>query len=183
MGRLIVISGPSGIGKTTVCNDLLKEMPCLLHSISCTTRLPRPGEHNGNDYFFLSKEEFQQRLAAGKFLEHAIVFDHYYGTDKEWIMTQLAQGKDIILNIDVQGASQIKKSYPEAILIFLMPPSLEELQRRLQGRATDDLEEISKRLDMAKQEMAQVNNYDYTVINDELAETVRKIKEIIGLPE
>lgn len=179
MNRLIVVSGPSGSGKNTICDRLLLSMPQLQYSISCTTRLPRPGEKEGRDYFFLSADEFKRRIAAGRFLEYAVVFDHYYGTDKKWVDDQLAQGKDVLFNIDVQGAAQIREHFSSAVLIFLMPPSLEELQRRLQGRATDDPAEITKRLNKAKEEMGHVAEYDYTVVNDRVDAAVNKIKEIL----
>lgn len=174
---LIVISGPSGSGKTTVCNKLLEEIPALQYSISFTTRSPRPGEEDGRDYFFISKDQFEKRIKENKFLEYATVFGNYYGTDKEWV---LSQEKDILLSIDVQGAGQVKKNYPDAVLIFLMPPSMKSLEERLRQRATDEPQEISKRLNIAKEEMAQVSNYDYTVVNDKLNEAVEKIKAIIS---
>lgn len=173
---LIVISGPSGSGKTTVCNRLLEVMPELQYSISFTTRAARRGEEDGKDYFFISKEEFQKRIKENKFLEYATVFDNYYSTDKDWV---LSQDKDVLLSIDVQGAAQVRKNCPEAVLIFLMPPSMKILEERLRQRATDNPQEISKRLSKAKEEMAQVSNYDYTVVNDKVDESVGKIKGII----
>lgn len=174
--KLFVISGPSGSGKTTVCDKLLEEIKDLKYSISLTTRTPRRGEENGKDYFFISKDEFKKRVKENKFLEYAAVFDNYYGTDKDWI---LSQDKDVLLSIDVQGAAQIKNNYKHAVLIFLMPPSITVLEKRLRLRATDHPEEIEKRLSKAKEEMAQVSNYDYTVINDKLDDSVSKIKSII----
>lgn len=174
--KLIVISGPSGSGKTTVCDRLLEEMPDLLYSISFTTRAPRKGEKDGEDYFFVSKDEFEKRIQENKFLEYANVFDNYYGTDKEWVLTK---DKNVLLAIDVQGASQIKKNHKEAVLIFLMPPGMNDLEERLRSRATDNLREISKRLNKAKEEIAQVSNYDYIVVNDKVNLAVKKIKTII----
>ena len=179
MGKLIVISGPSGSGKTTVCDRLLEEMPDLQYSISFTTRSPRKGEKEGRDYFFIEKEQFEKRIQEGKFLEYAQVFDNYYGTDKDWVNEILEQGKNVLLCIDVQGANQVKKNFEDAILIFLMPPDFEELGRRLRGRGTDGEDQIKKRLDMAKEEMAQVSNYNYMVVNDKLKDSVRDILHII----
>ena len=178
-GKLIVISGPSGSGKTTICNKLLEEIPDLQYSISYTTRAPRLGEKDGKDYFFVSKDEFERRIKENKFLEYATVFGNYYGTDKDWALNQ---NKDVLLSIDVQGASQVKKNYSDAVLIFLMPPSMESLKERLQQRATDDSQEIVKRLNIAKKEMEQVSNYDYTVVNCKIDEAVAKIKTIIECP-
>ena len=178
-GKLIVISGPSGSGKTTISSKLLELLPDLEDSVSFTTRSPRPGEKNSRDYFFISPEEFQKRIGENKFLEYAVVFDHYYGTLRHRVLNKLEQGKNILLTIDVQGAAQIKKNYPEAVLIFLMPPGEEALRERLTNRATDDPEEISKRLANAKEEMAQVGNYNYVVINDKVNEAVKKICGII----
>ena len=174
--KLIVISGPSGSGKTTVCDRLLGVMPDLLYSVSFTTRTPRKGEKDGKDYFFISKDEFQKRIQENKFLEYANVFDNYYGTDKEWVLTK---DKNVLLGIDVQGAEQIKKNYVNAVLIFLMPPGMKALEERLQKRATDNLQEIAKRLNKVKEEIAQVSNYDYIVVNDEVNLAVEKIKTII----
>jgi len=178
-GKLVVISGPSGIGKTTICNHLLKLLPNLEYSISFTTRSPRRGEKDGRDYFFVSREEFQRRIKDNLFLEHAQVFDNFYGTSRNWVLEKLNQGKDIMLSIDVQGAAKIKKNYPESILIFLMPPSLKVLEERLKKRATDDEREMKKRLSMAKDEMAEVAKYDYVVINDKVEDAVKEIKDII----
>lgn len=178
-GRLIIISGPSGSGKTTICNRLLRLLPNMEYSVSFTTRSPRDREKNGIDYFFISKEEFQRRIKKGSFLEYARVFDNYYGTSKDWVIERIHQGKDILLSIDVQGAAQIKKNFPKAILIFLILPSLKVLEERLRRRATDHPEEIEKRLEKAKEEMAQVGNYDFVVINDRVELSVKRIKNII----
>jgi len=179
-GKLIVISGPSGSGKTTICDKLLKLLPAIERSISFTTRKPRRGEKDGSDYFFVSKEEFRKRIKESLFLEHALVFDNFYGTSKNWVMDKVEEGKDVLLSIDVQGAQQIRKNYNKAVFIFLMPPSMKVLEERLKKRATDDDREIEKRLEIAKEEMALVNQYDYVVINDRVDEAVDKIKVIIG---
>lgn len=177
-GRLIVISGPSGSGKTTIRDRLLKLLPGLECSVSYTTRAPRQGEKEAKDYFFISKEEFQRCIKEDGFLEYAKVFDNYYGTCKDWVTERLKEGKDILLCIDVQGAAQIKKNSDNALFIFLIPPSLKVLEERLQKRATDHPEEINKRLAKAKEEMAQVGNYDHVVLNDKVSEAV---DEIIGI--
>jgi len=175
--KLIVVSGPSGSGKTTVCRGLLKKIPGLQRSISYTTRPKRPGEKNGKDYFFISRNDFENRIKENRFLEYAVVFGNYYGTDKDWV---LSQKTNILLSIDVQGAAQIKKNYPNSVLLFLMPPTMKALEERLKIRATDKQDEISKRLDKAKEEIAQAPNYNYTIINDKIEETVERIKAIIG---
>lgn len=178
-GRLIVISGPSGSGKTTIRDRLLKLLPGLECSISYTTRPPRHGEKDEKDYFFISKEEFQRCIKEDNFLEYAKVFDNYYGTCKSWVSDRLKEGKDILLCIDVQGAAQIKKNSDSALFIFLIPPSLKVLEDRLKKRATDHPEEINRRLVKAKEEMAQVGNYDYVVLNDKVNEAVDEIVGII----
>lgn len=178
-GRLIVISGPSGSGKTTICEKLLKALPDMEYSISFTTRKPRRGEKDGKDYFFVSDEEFQKRIKENLFLEYAQVFGNYYGTSKNWVLEKLNAGRDILLSLDVQGAARIKKNFPDAVLIFLMPPSLKVLEERLKKRATDEDKEVSKRLTIAKDEMAEVGNYNYVVINDKVEEAVAEIKNII----
>ena len=178
-GKLIVISGPSGSGKTTISSKLLDLLPDLEDSISFTTRRPRTGERNSRDYYFISSDEFQKGIKENKFLEYAVVFGHYYGTDNKWILDRLDRGKNILLTIDVQGAAQIKANFPQAVLVFLMPPGEDVLRERLTNRATDDPEEIRNRLAKAKEEMAQVSNYNYVVINDKVNEAVEKIRGII----
>jgi guanylate kinase len=179
-GKLIVISGPSGSGKTTICEKLVQSMPEIERSISFTTRAARRGEKDGRDYFFVSKEEFQKRIKENVFLEYAQVFDNYYGTSKNWVLDKIELGKDVILSIDVQGAAQIKKNLSKAMFIFLLPPSMKVLEDRLKKRATDGAEEIEKRLKIAKEEMAEVGNYDYTIINDKVDDAVEKIKTLIS---
>ena len=144
-GRLYVISGPSGTGKGTVCGELLKEIGNEF-SVSMTTREPREGEVDGKDYYFVSREVFLEHIEAGNFLEHATVFDNLYGTPKDMVLNRLERGRNVILDIDVQGGLQVKKAMPEAVLIFILPPSLAELRRRLEGRGTETAEKIEKRL-------------------------------------
>ena len=144
-GKLYVITGPSGTGKGCICKEILKEIDNEF-SVSMTTRPAREGEVHGKDYYFVSEEEFLANVEKGNFLEHARVFDNLYGTPKDMVMKQLVKGRNIILDIDVQGALQVKKAMPEAIMIFLLPPSLDELRRRLEGRATDSQDVIEKKL-------------------------------------
>lgn len=176
---LIVVSGPSGSGKGTLCTLLRQRFPDLAYSVSMTTRSPRPGERNGVDYFFVSTEEFLEKIKAGEFLEWAKVYDNYYGTPLTYVKGCLQNGKDVLLEIDIQGARQVKKLFPEAILIFIRPPSFEELGVRISKRGTDSQEEIEKRLSSAKQELQAAAEYDYVVVNDSQERAVEEILEII----
>ncbi len=178
-GLLIVVSGPSGVGKNTVISNLFNYLPNLNYSISATTRAPRQGEIDGKNYFFLSDSEFTQRIAAGDFLEWAQVYRHYYGTPRSYVEKMLTGGLDLVLDIDVQGAAQIKKALPEAILIFLAPPSLSELKMRLMGRKTELESEIMLRLKNIDKELQAVPEYDYFIVNREIDLTCRQIECII----
>ncbi len=178
-GLLIVVSGPSGVGKNTVISNLFNYLPNLNYSISATTRAPRQGEIDGKNYFFLSDSEFTQRIAAGDFLEWAQVYRHYYGTPRSYVEKMLTGGLDLVLDIDVQGAAQIKKALPEAILIFLAPPSLSELKMRLMGRKTELESEIMLRLMNIDKELQAVPEYDYFIVNREIDLTCRQIECII----
>lgn len=177
-GLLIVISSPSGGGKTTVRTRLLKELSYLYYSVSCTTRKPRSGEVEGKDYHFITTEDFLKRKEKGEFLEFAEVFGYYYGTPSKNIDEAIAEGKDVLLDIDTQGALQIR-SKRDAILIFILPPSLEILKGRLYNRKTDSETEIWKRLKDARAELKCVEQYDYAVINDNIEMTIEKIKSIV----
>ncbi len=177
-GNLYVLSAPAGGGKTTIANLLLKEITFLKRVITYTTRQPRPGEKNGVDYIFKTKEEFEKLIKEGAFLEHAVVHGNYYGTPKKEVFELLEQGFDVLLIIDVQGMRQIKKKYPETIGIFLLPPSFEELINRMKKRG-DSEKEIQKRVETAKKEIPAWKEYDYIVINDILEEAKNKIKCII----
>ncbi len=179
-GLLIVISAPSGTGKTTLTRMLLKEFPNIEFSISFTTRKPRPGEVNGKDYWFISREEFLKRIEEGDFLEWAEVYGNLYGTSKSQVLKALNEGKDVLLDIDTQGALQVKENFPEAVLIFILPPSLEELERRLRNRGTDPEEVIEKRLKVAREEIKRAKFYDYIVVNDVLEVAYNKLKSIIS---
>ena len=178
-GRLFVISGPSGTGKGTVCTELLKDIGNEF-SVSMTTRAPREGEVHGREYFFVSKEEFLKNIEAGNFLEHATVFDNLYGTPKDMVINRIERGYNVILDIDVQGGLQVKKAMPEAILIFILPPSLAELRKRLEGRGTEDAEKIEKRLSEALNEIKLIGEYDYYVVNQDIDEAVGLARSIIA---
>ena len=177
-GRLFVISGPSGTGKGTICKELVKDDKIKL-SVSMTTRNPREGEVHGVSYYFATKEEFLQKVDAGGFLEYAEVFGNYYGTPKMEVLELLDEGIDVLLEIDVQGALQIKEVYPEAVLLFILPPSMEELRARLSGRGTETPDVVERRLGEAAKEISFARQYDYAVINDELAEAIDNVKTVI----
>ena len=178
-GVLFVVTAPSGAGKTTILDAVLKEIDNLKYSISATTRDPRPGEVDGEDYFFLSRAEFEEKQKEGKFLECAQVYDYYYGTPLDYIESELNEGRDIILDIDVQGALSIKSQQFPAVYIYILPPSLAILRSRLEGRKTDKKEVIEKRLAQAKKEMSYLNEYDYSVINYHLPTAIEEVKSII----
>ncbi len=177
--KLIVVSAPSGGGKTTICNALLRRDPRLVRSISATTRAPRGRERDGRDYYFMSGKVFARHLEQGRFLEWATVHGHHYGTLKNEVKRQTTAGKDVLLVIDVQGGMKVKEQMPAAVLIFLRPPSLEALEARLRGRATDTSGEIAKRLRNARWEMRQARAYDYVVVNDELPRAIADVQAII----
>lgn len=178
-GLLIVVSGASGTGKGTVCKKILSDLPEVAYSISATTRAPRPGEVDGKEYYFLSVAEFKSWIADGKFLEHAEVYGNFYGTPLNKIEERLNRGEDILLEIDVQGALNVKRKCPEGVYIFLLPPSLEELKRRIEGRGTETPESLNRRM---KNALAEINvglEYDYVVVNDSIENAVEKIKAIL----
>ena len=174
-----MISAPSGSGKTSLANRALEEIPKLKFSVSHTTRKPRPGERDQVEYFFVSEKEFEEMIGQGTFLEHARVYGNYYGTSRAFVDEQLSVGYDILLDLDVQGAAQVKKSYPEAILVFVFPPSLEVLKARLKNRGLDDPSIIDKRLRIAKKEIQRYTDYQYVIINREIEESLVELKSII----
>lgn len=181
-GLVFVLSAPAGTGKTTLVRMLRSEFPCVTESISCTTRAPREGEIPGKDYFFLTEEEFEARVKAGDFLEHAKVFGKHYGTSKEFVKLQQEKGKHVILVIDTQGALQLMGKFP-AIFVFVSPPSLQELRERLFKRKTESVEMIEQRLSWAKKEMDLVNRYDYHIVNDNLHTAYEVLRSIIVAEE
>ena len=178
-GMLFILSGPSGVGKDTILRHALPHLGAICSSISVTTRPPRRAEIDGRDYFFVSAARFAEMLEEDDLLEHAEVHGHSYGTPRSWVLEQLRAGTDIVLEIDVQGALQVKSLFPQAILIFLAPPSWQELAHRLQRRATEDAKSIYCRLQAARSELARVNNYQYLIINDRLHEAVQRLRAII----
>lgn len=177
-GKLFIISAPSGAGKTTLIKEVLGRFPDLSYSISHTTRLPRKGEKDGQDYFFVTADLFEQMIAENLWLEWAKVHDNYYGTSREFVDQTLEKGKHLILDIDVQGACQLMDAKLDAVTIFIAPPSFEVLAQRLEKRATDAADVIQKRLENAKFEMQKKDLYQYTVINDDLAEAKAAICDI-----
>lgn len=178
--KLFVVSGSSGVGKGTVLKGFLAKNPNFMLSISCTTRAPRNGEVDGVNYFFMTKADFKDCIENDKFLEWAEFAGNFYGTKKKFINQCLEEGKDIILEIDTQGALQVKKQMPESVLIFICPPSLEDLEKRLRGRHTEDEATIQKRLDAVKEEIARAESFDYKVVNDDLDHAILEIERIIS---
>ena len=179
-GSLFVISAPSGAGKSTLCKAALQSLPDLRYSISYTTRSPRSGEKNGVDYVFIDQKEFVEGIKENRWAEWAMVHDNYYGTSAKDIDRELSAGKNILLDIDVQGAQQIIQRYPNAITIFIMPPDMDELKRRLTFRGTEDAQTISKRLQNAVKEMEQHKMYQYIIVNDHLEAAISKLLAIIN---
>jgi len=172
------LSSPAGGGKTTLSNLLLKEIPNLKKIVTCTTRKPRPGEKNGIDYIFLTKEQFEEKIKKGEFLEYAVVHGNYYGTPKDQVFSQIDNGNDVLLVIDVQGMRQIKSNMDNVITIFMIPPSIDELVNRMRRRGDSD-QEIQRRLQTAMKEFPAWKEYDYIVINDILLEAKEAVKHII----
>ncbi len=179
LGQLFVVSAPSGVGKTTIIRSILSRTPHLRFSISCTTRSPRTGEVDGQDYHFITRRRFQQGIAAGRFLEWAEVHGNYYGTDAEPIRNWMAEGVDVLLDIDVQGARQVRCTHPAARTIFILPPSMEALLERLRGRGTESEEQLARRMRAAQVELGQAPWYDYLVVNDRLEDAVEDFLSIL----
>ena len=183
-GILFVVSAPSGAGKTTLC-DALRQTPDFVYSVSCTTRPPRAGEIEGEDYHFLSEPDFRARVEAGEFLEHAKVFEHYYGTLRQPVVTNLQKGVDILIDVDIQGAAAIRASDDQTIRqalcdVFIMPPDLDELRRRLTKRGTENAKQIELRIMTAAREMALWRDYRYTIISKSMEEDLQKFRNIMG---
>ena len=177
-GKLIVITGPSGVGKGTIVSSLLQRQPQLFLSISATTRQPRQGESNGKDYYFLSVEQFKKMIAQSELLEWAEYAGNYYGTPKQPVREKIEAGETVILEIEVLGARQVYQTFPSAVRIFVLPPSLEELENRLRGRSNDSEEAIIKRLAKAKEEIAVSSEFDYQIVNDNLEKAIAEIEAI-----
>jgi guanylate kinase len=179
-GRLFVIAAPSGAGKTSLVRALMEREPGLRFSISYTTRTQRPTELHGRDYFFVGRDEFERMVANGEFLEHARVFDNYYGTARRPVEEALAAGQDLILEIDWQGAAQIRHALPECISIFILPPSRPELERRLRGRGTDAEEVIQRRLRDAASDMTHWREFDHVVVNDDFGQALAQLQQVVA---
>jgi len=178
-GNVFVLSAPSGTGKSTLAKRLVNEVPGLVFSISFTTRAPRPGEVHGREYFFVDHATFDAMVAEGGFVEWVQVYGNKYGTGKAWILEQLATGRDILLDIETQGARRVHDAIPDAVMVFLLPPSAEELARRLKGRGDSSEEQVRIRLDYAKHELSQYKGYDYLVINDTVEQAYRGLEAIV----
>jgi guanylate kinase len=179
MTTVFIISAPSGSGKSTLVHQLLKTVPNLVFSISYTTRQPRPTETNGVDYIFISRKDFEERLSRGEFLEYAEVFGNYYGTNRETFESATHQGKDLVLDIDVQGARQLKVAIPQAISIFVLPPSRDVLEQRLRSRSQDSEEVIQRRLRGAAEEVQNYTQYDFVLINRDIEEASARLATIV----
>jgi guanylate kinase len=178
-GLLIILSGPSGVGKGTVCRFLLSQKPELKLSVSATTRPPRPGEIEGRDYFFITDFHFQRLMAENAFLEWAVVHGHYYGTLNDRVVETLSAGGDLLLEIDIQGAEQVRRKRADAVNIFMAPPSKEALEQRIIGRGTEDAKKIQQRLTTARREMDAYRNYDYLVVNEQVEMSAAYLSSII----
>lgn len=178
-GNLIIFSAPSGAGKTTIVKEILASFPTMIFSISATTRKPRPGEKDGVDYFFLDKDKFEELIKNDELLEYEKIYDYYYGTLKKFILDNINNGLNILMDIDVKGALNVKKKYPQATIIFIAPPSIEELEKRLINRGSDTPEEIKKRISRAKEELEYMDKFDYVIINDDLNIAKEEAKKII----
>lgn len=178
-GLLIVISGPSGTGKGTVCKKLLSSEKDMKISISATTREARNGEVDGISYYFTDKDTFEKQIGEDEFLEYAKVYDNYYGTPKRYVIDEINKGNNVLLEIDIQGALQVKEKYPEGLFIFILPPSMKELKKRIVGRGTESEKAIEKRFKSAFDEIDYIKEYDYFVINDEVEAAVERIRTIM----
>ncbi|MCD6551013.1 guanylate kinase [Thermotoga sp.] len=178
-GQLFVICGPSGAGKTSIIKEVLKSVDNVVFSVSCTTRPKRPHEVSGKDYFFITEEEFLRRVEKGEFLEWARVHGHLYGTPRSFVEKHIAEGKDVILDIDVQGALSVKKSYPDAVFIYVAPPSYSDLKERILARGTEKEADILVRLENAKWELMFMDEFDYIVINEDLQKAIETVVSIL----
>ena len=178
-GKIISVSAPSGTGKTTIVRNLLKEFPELVFSVSATTRKKRENEKDGVDYFFISEDEFRKKIECDEFVEWEKFYDYYYGTLKSYIDENIKKGKSVILEIDVKGALEVKKIYPDSILVYILPPSFEELVSRLTNRKTEDEEDLKKRIERAEMELSLKDKFDYFIENNELSKAISDAKSLI----
>jgi guanylate kinase len=178
-GNLVVLSGPSGVGKGTVCKALRARGTDIVYSVSATTRSPREGEQHGVDYFFKTKQEFERMIEQDELLEWAKYVDRYYGTPRQYVEEQLEQGNDVLLEIEVQGALKVKEKHPHGVFIFLMPPTMDELRNRIEGRGTESDEAIRSRMQAAREEISMVESYDYVVVNDRVDSACERIEAIL----
>jgi guanylate kinase len=179
LGHFFVIAAPSGTGKTSLVRALVNAVNDLQISVSYTTRPPRPGDVHGRDYYFITALEFSQMIEKNEFLEHAMIYQHHYGTSREWVMKKLAGGIDVLLEIDWQGAQQIRQLFPHAILIFIVPPSLETLRQRLQNRRQDQMGVIAERMEGAQEEISHYREFNYLVINDQFEQALADLQHIV----
>jgi guanylate kinase len=179
LGNLFIVSAPSGAGKTSLVQALLNINPQIDLSISYTTRKPRPGEHDGKDYHFVSREVFLEMTERGEFLESAEVYGNLYGTSQTWISKEIDKGRDILLEIDWQGAAQVRRLFPEGVSVYILPPSMEALEQRLKGRGKDNDEVIAKRMAAVREDVAHVAEFDYVIINDNLNEALRELNAVV----
>lgn len=178
-GLLIIVSGPSGAGKGTICKELINRDDSIVVSVSATTRKPRNGELDGSSYHFLDRAHFESLIKEDGFLEHACVYDNYYGTPKNFVVEQITTGKNVLLEIDIQGALQVKKKYPEGIFVFVLPPSMQTLKERIVGRGSETPESLEKRLSSAYSEIELIKNYDYFIVNDTVSHATDILQAII----
>jgi len=178
-GMIIIVSAPSGAGKTSICDAIIKDDKNIVYSVSTTTRVPRAGEKNGREYFFVDEKTFKRDIKSGKFIEWAKVHDNYYGTSKKVLLGALSKGRDVLLDIDVQGALNIKKQYKNALMLFIMTPTLKELKNRLIKRNKDSVKTIQTRIENARKEIKYVHKYDYLIINDKLKESIINAKAVV----
>ncbi|WP_353094095.1 guanylate kinase [Tissierella praeacuta] len=178
-GLLLIVSGPAGTGKGTVCKEVLERNKDILYSISATTRNPRVGEIDGVNYFFIDEEEFNKKIENNEFLEYAYVHTNHYGTPRDFVIDKINNGETVLLEIDVQGALQVKKNYSEAVLVFILPPTMEELKNRIVKRGTESEEDINRRFKNAFKELDCIEEYDYFVVNDKIEYAVSDIESII----
>ncbi|MCA0384239.1 MAG: guanylate kinase [Firmicutes bacterium] len=178
-GLLIIVSGPSGAGKGTICKELISRDDSIIVSVSATTRKPRTGEVDGISYHFLTKDRFEALIGENGFLEHACVYDNYYGTPKDFVIEHITAGRNVLLEIDIQGALQVKKKYPEGVFIFVLPPSMKTLKSRIEGRGSETPESLNKRLSSAYSEIELIKNYDYFIVNDTVCHATDLLQAII----